>query len=231
MIRRVRHALTDARLRPVVSASLALGVAVGVFALAFGVTAVASGVTVAQACALSLFTFTGASQFSAVSVVAAGGSSLAAFSGAALLAARNGVYALTMAKRLDGSLPKRLVAAQLTIDETTAMAVAQRDPDLQRAAFWVTGLTLFVCWNIGTLIGALAGQAIDPRTFGLDAALPAAFVGMLWPLLRTRRARLAAAIGAAICVALIPVAPVGVPILCAVLAIAIGIPDDGGAPA
>lgn len=227
MIRRVRHVVTDARLRPVASASIALGVAVGVFAVAFGVTAVASGTSLAQACALSLFTFTGASQFSAVSVIAAGGSPLAAYSGAALLAARNGVYALTLADRFDGSLPKRLVAAQLTIDETTAMAVAQDEPDLQRAAFWITGITLFVCWNVGTLVGALAGQAIDPRAFGLDAALPAAFVGMLWPLLRTRRARLAAALGAAICVALIPIAPVGVPILCAVLAIVIGIPDDG----
>jgi 4-azaleucine resistance transporter AzlC len=205
-------------------------VAVGVFAVAFGVTASASGVTVAQACALSLFTFTGASQFSAVSVIAAGGSPLAAYSGAALLAARNGVYALTLADRLEGSLPKRLVAAQLTIDETTAMAVAQDEPDLQRAAFWITGITLFVCWNTGTLIGALAGQAIDPRTFGLDAALPAAFVGMLWPLLRTRRARMAAGLGALICLVLIPVAPVGVPILCSVAAIALGIPDDGARP-
>jgi 4-azaleucine resistance transporter AzlC len=230
VIRRVRHVLADARLAPVASASVALGVAVGVFAVAFGVTASASGVTVAQACALSLFTFTGASQFSAVSVIAAGGSPLAAYSGAALLAARNGVYALTLADRLEGSLPKRLVAAQLTIDETTAMAVAQDEPDLQRAAFWITGITLFVCWNIGTLVGALAGQAVDPRTFGLDAALPAAFVGMLWPLLRTRRARMAAGLGALICLALIPVAPVGVPILCAVAAIALGIPDDGARP-
>jgi predicted branched-subunit amino acid permease len=131
-----------------------------------------------------------------------------------------------MADRLDGSLPKRLVAAHLTLDETTAMAVAQDEPDLQRAAFWITGITLFVCWNVGTLVGALAGQAIDPRTFGLDAALPAAFLGMLWPLLRTRRARMAAALGGLICLVLIPVAPVGVPILCAVSAIVLGVPDE-----
>lgn len=225
MIRTVRAAVADPRLRPVWGACLTLSLAVGVFAVSFGVGAVSAGASVAQTCALSLLTFTGASQFSAISVIGAGGSPLSAYGGAALLAARNGVYALTMAKRIDGPLPKRLVAAQLTIDETTAMSVAQRDPDLQRAAFWITGISLYTFWNIGTLIGALAGQAIDPQTFGLDAAFPAAFVAMLWPLLSVRRARLAAIGGAVICLVLIPFVPVGIPILCASLAILVGVPE------
>jgi 4-azaleucine resistance transporter AzlC len=210
-------------MRPVVGASLTLAVAVGVFAIAFGVGAVSAGGTVLQACAMSLLVFTGASQFSAVSIVASGGSTASALGSAMLLAARNGVYGLTMARHLDGSLARRLVAAQITIDESTAMATAQDDPEARRVAFWITGCAIFVFWNVGTLIGALAGEAIDPETYGLDAAFPAAFVAMLAPHLRTRTGRAVGITGALICLALVPFAPIGVPILCAATAVLIGL--------
>jgi predicted branched-subunit amino acid permease len=96
--------LRDPAVRQVISASVTLGVAVGVFAISFGVSSVAAGATVAQTCALSLLVFTGASQFSAVSVLGSGGSPAAAFGGAALLAARNAVYGLAMAPHLGGRL-------------------------------------------------------------------------------------------------------------------------------
>lgn len=215
--------VTAPELRPVVTASLTIGVAVGVFAIAFGVGAVAAGGTVLQACVMSLLVFTGASQFSAVSVIDSGGSTASALGGAMLLAARNGVYGLSMSRDLDGPLGRRLVAAHLTIDESAAMATAQDDPDARRAAFWVTGCAIFVFWNLGTLIGALAGEAINPETYGLDAAFPAAFVAMLAPHLRTRLGRAVAIVGALICLALIPVAPIGVPILCASAAALLGL--------
>lgn len=211
--------------RDVVNASLLLGVAVGVFGLTFGVGAVSAGASVAQACAMSLLVFTGASQLSAVSVIAAGGSVASALGGAMILAARNGVYGLAMAPILTGTLPRRLLAAQLVIDESTAMATAQRDPDHQRTAFWVTGGTIFVLWNLGTLLGALAGTAIDPETYGLDAAFPAAYLAMVVPHLRHRTGLLAGLTGAAICLVLVPFTPVGVPILCASAAILLGIPQ------
>jgi 4-azaleucine resistance transporter AzlC len=213
-------------LRRVVAASVTLGLATGVFAISFGVLAIAAGATVAQTCVMSLLVFTGASQLSAVSVIGAGGSTGSALGGALLLAARNGVYGLTMAGRLRGRLPTRLLAAQITLDETTAMSSAQDDPEAQRLAFWITGVSVYVFWNLGTLVGALAGNAIDPETYGLDGAFPAAFVGMLWPLLRDGRARLAAVLGAVICLVTIPFAPLGVPMLCATLAIAVGIPAE-----
>ena len=215
--------VTAPDMRPVVVASLTIGVAAGVFAIAFGVGAVSAGGTVLQTCVMSLLVFTGASQFSAVSVVDSGGSTASALGGAMLLAARNGVYGLTMARHIDGSLARRLVAAQLTIDESTAMATAQDDPDARRAAFWITGCAIFVCWNLGTLIGALAGEAIAPQTYGLDAAFPAGFVAMLAPHLRTRTGRAVGLVGAVICVALVPFVPIGVPILCAATAVLIGL--------
>jgi 4-azaleucine resistance transporter AzlC len=220
--------LRDPRMRQVIGACITLGFAVGVFAISFGVAAVSAGASVAQACAMSLLVFTGASQFSAVSVLASGGTAASAFGGAALLSARNGVYGLAMSRHLDGSLGRKLVAAQLVIDESTAMAVAQDDPAHRRAAFWVTGLSVYVFWNTGTLVGALLGTAIDPRTYGLDAAIPAAFVAILFPLLRERVPRRAAIAGALVCLALIPFTPVGVPILCATVGVLFGIPTPEG---
>jgi 4-azaleucine resistance transporter AzlC len=221
----VKHLLRDQRMRQVIGACVTLGIAVGVFAISFGVASVSAGASVAQTCVMSLLVFTGASQFSAVGVIGGGGSAVSAFGGAAVLAARNGVYGLAMSQHLDGSLASRMVAAQLTIDESTAMAVAQDDPEHRRAAFWVTGLSVYLFWNTGTLIGALLGTAIDPRTYGLDAAIPAAFVGIVFPLLRDRVARRAAITGAVVCLALIPFVPVGVPILCAAVGVVFGIPE------
>lgn len=208
-------------------ACLTLSAAVGVFGVSFGVGSVAAGASVLQTCVISLVVFTGASQFSAVSVIGAGGSLGSALGGALLLAARNGVYGMAMSRRLDGSLGRKILAAQLTIDETTAMAIAQPRRRDQQIAFWLTGFTLYTCWNLGTLIGALAGTAIDPTTFGLDVAFPAGFVAMVWPLFTNSAARWAAGIGAVVCLVTVPWTPVGVPILLSVLGVLVGLRDDG----
>lgn len=212
--------------RSVVVAALALGAAVGAFGFVFGVGAVTAGGSVAQACVMSLLVFTGASQLSAVSVIAAGGTSGAAFGGAMLLAARNAVYGLAMSRVIRGSLATRLVAAHLTIDESTAMALSQRDPSHQRVAFWATGLTVFGCWNASTLLGALVGTSINPLDYGLDAAFPAAFCAMVAPHLRHRRGLLAGVAGAVVCLLTIPFTPIGVPILCAAAAVLVGLPEE-----
>lgn len=214
--------------REVVVAALTLGFTVGLFGIVFGVAAVAAGATVAQACVMSLLVFTGASQFSLVSEVGAGAGGAAALGGAVLLAARNTVYGLTMSRVLRGSLATRLLAAQLTIDESTAVATAQPNPELRRLGFWVTGVSVYAFWNVATLIGALAGSSVDVEALGLDIAIPAGFTYMVWPHLRTRRGARAGLIGAAICLALIPFVPAGIPVLGAALAILIGIPHPGG---
>jgi 4-azaleucine resistance transporter AzlC len=221
----------------VVRDSLVLGLAVGVFGVSFGVLAVSTGLTVAQACTMSLLVFTGASQFAAIGIVAAGGSAGYAVGSALLLAARNGAYGLAMSPHLPGGLGYRLVAAHITLDESTAMATAQREPAAVRTAFWVTGVAVLVCWNLGTLGGALAGTAIgDPKTLGLDAAFPAGYVGLLAPHLRTRRGRAAAAFAVAIGLALVPLAPPGTPILASALGVVPAVlfvrpePDPGSEP-
>jgi len=108
------------------------------------------------------------------------------------------------------------------------MAIAQPTRREQQIAFWLTGGALYACWNLGTLIGALAGSAIDPTTFGLDVAFPAGFVAMIWPILSKTEARIAAVVGAAVCLIAVPVTPVGVPILLSVIGVLVGLrsPDD-----
>lgn len=220
----------DAATRSVVGASVTLGAVVGVFGVVFGVGAVAAGGSVLQASAMSLLVFTGASQFTAVSVIDGGGTTGSALSGAMLLAARNGVYGLTMSRHLTGGLARRLVAAQLTIDESTAMATAQDTPAHRRTAFWITGGSVYLFWNLGTLVGALAGSAIDPATYGLDAAFPAGFVAMVAPHFRTPLGRRAGLLGGAICLVTIPFVPVGLSILCAGAAVLVGLPAPGPRP-
>jgi 4-azaleucine resistance transporter AzlC len=209
--------------RDMLTASVTLGAVVGVFGFVFGVGAVSAGGSVLQACAMSLLVFTGASQFSAVSVIDGGGSTGSALIGALLLAARNGVYGLAMSSHLKGPILKRVVAAQLTIDESTAMGTSQTDLAGRSRAFWLTGISVYVFWNLGTLAGALAGSGIDPERYGLDAAFPAGFVAMVAPQLRTSAGRIAAIVGGLICLITIPFVPVGLSILCASIAVLVGV--------
>ncbi|WP_354700656.1 AzlC family ABC transporter permease [Paraconexibacter sp. AEG42_29] len=197
-----------------------VGVAVGLYAVSFGVLAVAAGASTAQAMAMSLLVFTGASQFAFIGVISGGGGAAAALAPALVLAARNAVYGLSVAPLLRGSLGGRLLRAQLVIDESTAMARAQDTPEDARFAFLATGVSVFVCWNAGTLIGALAGSGLgDPRDLGLDAMFPAAFLALLSPQLRRPGAPRVAVTGAAIACVLITLTPAGIPIVAAVLAL------------
>lgn len=204
--------------RTILRDALALGVAVGVFGLSFGVLAVASGISAPMACALSALVFAGGSQFAAVGVIAAGGSPLAAVASGLLLNARYAAFGLALAPVLRGTLLHRAAAAHLVVDESAALALGRRDPREARQAFWTTGIMLFVLWNTGSLLGALAGGAIgDPAALGLDAAFPAGFLALLFPLLTGPRTRVAALSGAGVALALTPFVPPGVPILAAAL--------------
>jgi 4-azaleucine resistance transporter AzlC len=195
---------------------LVVAFAVGVFGIAFGVLAVATGLSAPQAQVMSLLVFTGGSQFAAVGVIDAGGTPLAAVGSAALLAARNGMYGLSLNSILPRGFRRRAVAAQFVIDESAAMASAQQDRAEAQRAFWTTGLGVLVFWNLGTLLGAVGGNAIgDPETFGLDAAFPAGFVALMAPHLRQRPGLVAAIVGGLIALVTIPLVPAGVPILLA----------------
>ncbi len=201
--------------------SLVLGAAVGVLGVSFGVLAEGAGLGVLKTCVLSLTVFTGASQFAAVGVADAGGSIGATLGPALLLAARNVAYGVAMAPIVGRSpLARRLVAAQLVVDETTAMATAQRDPGARAGAFWFTGAAIYGFWNAGTLIGALAGTSLgDPEALGIDAAFPAGFVALVAPHLRSAPGRVAGAVGAVTALGLVPFVAPGLPVVVAAAAV------------
>lgn len=206
----------EAGRREVVRKSLSLGIAVGLYGASFGAAAAAAGFSVVQACAVSLLVFTGASQFALVSVLGAGGSVAAGVASAVLLGGRNGLYAMLLKERIHASGWRRVAAAHVTIDESTAMSTTS-PPAWAGLGFWWTGLTVYVVWNLSTLIGVVSATSVDTQAFGLDGAVGAAFLGLLWP--RLRESWEVALIGAALALVAIPLTPPGVPVLVAGLAI------------
>ncbi len=211
--------------RKVLRDATGIGLAVGAYGLSYGALATASGLSVLQTCALSVLTFTGGSQFALVGVLGSGGSAASGVATALLLGSRNTLYGLRLAPTLQVSGARRAVAAHLTIDETTAMAVGRDDDQSARLAFWATGLAVFVFWNVATLLGAVGATALgDPKALGLDAAVGAAFLALLWPRLRDRGAWVVALLGASVALALTPLVSPGLPILAAgVVAVAVGL--------
>lgn len=182
-------------------------------------TSAGSGLSLLQTCALSLLVFTGASQFALVGALAAGGNPLTAAAGAFFLGARNAFYGLRLSQLLALPHAVRPFAAQWVIDETAAVALAQPTRRSARVGFLVTGLSLYVLWNLTTLLGALGAEAIgDTGAWGLDAAGPAVFLALLAPMLKTVVERAVAGLAVVLGLGLLPVLPAGVPVLVAALA-------------
>ncbi|MGC5364765.1 AzlC family ABC transporter permease [Streptomyces sp. DT24] len=203
----------------VVRDALGVGVAVGLSGFAFGVTSASSGLSLPQTCALSLLVFTGASQFALVGALAAGGNPYTAAAGAFFLGVRNAFYGLRLSQLL--ALPRavRPFAAQWVIDETTAVTLPQPTRRAARIGFTVTGITLYVLWNLTSLVGALGAEALgDTDAWGLDAAGPAVFLALLAPMLKSATERITAALAVALALGLLPVLPIGAPVLLAALA-------------
>ncbi|MEU0571183.1 AzlC family ABC transporter permease [Nonomuraea sp. NPDC005983] len=200
---------------------LGVGLAVGLSGLAFGAAAVTAGLSVAQACVLSLLAFTGASQFALAGAVGAGGNLVAAAAGALLLGGRNTLYGLRLADLLRVRGPRRLLAAHGVIDETTAVSLAQPTAQGARAGFTATFVSLYLTWNLTTLLGALGTSFLgDPGVLGLDAVGPATFLAILWPRLTgSAELRRLAAAGAAIALLASPFLPPGVPVLLSAAAV------------
>jgi 4-azaleucine resistance transporter AzlC len=212
----VTDQLSAAERRGIVRDGIAVGVATGAYGTAFGALSVAAGLDLWQTCALSLLVFTGASQFAVVGVLASGGAPLSGAATALMLGARNTLYGLRLAPLLGWTGWRRLAAAQLVIDESTAMSVTRDSRAAAKVGFLSTGLAVFALWNTATAIGAVAGEAIgDPRAYGLDAAVGAAFLALLWPRLSDRGNQLVAVLAAAVALCLVPVASAGVPVLAA----------------
>jgi 4-azaleucine resistance transporter AzlC len=200
---------------------LPFSIAVLGFGISFGVLARPVMGPVAPI-VMSAVMFAGSAQFAAASILSAGGTLAAAVIAAILLNARYGPIGVSVAPSLGGSVWSRFLRAQLVVDETWALSADGRgghDPRIIVGA----GLVLYAAWVAGTALGVLFGDLIgDPARFGLDAAFPALFLALLVTTLDRREAWIVAGLGAAIGLALTPVAPPGVPIVAAGLACLLG---------
>ena len=212
-----------------VRSALSVAIAVSAYGFSFGALSVAAGLDVWQTCVLSLLMFSGGSQFALIGLIASNGLAAApsAIAASVLLGSRNTLYAIRMSPIVGPGFWRRFAAGWITIDESTAVATAQPDLRSQRLGFWVTGLVIFVGWNLTTLAGALAGNLIgDVKQYGLDAAAAAAFLGLLWPRLAHLQPIVVAVAAAVVATVLTPWLPPGLPIIAAAgVAVLVGLFD------
>jgi predicted branched-subunit amino acid permease len=204
--------------------AVSIALATTPFGLTFGAIAGASGLTLLETMGFSLFVFTGSAQFAAVAILGEGGAVGAAVSAGLLLNLRSLAFGILLAPDLRGPLWWRALVSQLVIDESTAVATVEEDTAARRWGFLAGGIAVFTLWNLSTLVGAAvvatAGDAI--MRFGLDATIPAAFLGLLWPRMGEPDQSRVALVGAAIALALTPFLPPGVVVVAAVLAVLAG---------
>jgi predicted branched-subunit amino acid permease len=198
--------------------ALSVAFTVGLYGAAFGAAGVTAGFSILQTCLLSILLFSGASQFAVVGIMGAGGSAVSAIATSTLLGFRNALYGLQMAPILKVKGLKRILAAQITIDESTAVATLQENDADRRRGFYITGVGVYIFWNLFTFLGALGASAIgDPSVWGLDAAVPAAFCGLIWPRLKNKTHFVVSAVAIAWALLLTPITPAGIPIITTVL--------------
>jgi 4-azaleucine resistance transporter AzlC len=189
----------------------------GVVGVSYGAISVGGGLDLWVPVVLSLIVFAGASQFLFVGIVAAGGSPIAATVAGLLVNSRHVAFGLAVSDVI-GSGWRRPLGSHLMTDENVAFALGQEDQRQKRAAYWACGIGVFVCWNLGVLVGALAGSVIaDTDDFGLDAAFPAVLLALVLPSLRDKSTRTAALVGSVVALALTPFLPAGLPVLLALV--------------
>jgi predicted branched-subunit amino acid permease len=188
-----------------------LAVAVGAFGITYGVLAQASGFGALETLVFSATPFAGSAQFVAAAVLAA-----------TMLNARYLPIGLSVAPAMRGGRLERFLRAQLVVDEAWAVShlgKGRYDAQLLLGA----GLTLYLSWVVGTLLGIVGGDALgDPKDLGLDAAFPALFLALLAGQIKGRLGAVAAVLGAAVALALVPFVPVGIPIVAAAVVCLLG---------
>jgi branched chain amino acid efflux pump len=213
---------SEPQVRDGVRAALPLALGPALFGASFGVLAESSGMGAAAAIVMSATTFGGSSQFAAASVLETGGTALAAILAAVFLNARYVAMSIAVASIFPGGRMRRLASSQLIVDESWALA--GRSGRFQWQILVGAGVLLYALWVASTALGTVVGEALgDPSSLGLDAAFAALFLALAFPYVRERRALQAAALAAAITLALLPIAPAGVPIVAASFACLLGL--------
>jgi predicted branched-subunit amino acid permease len=172
---------------------------------------------------MSAILFAGGAQFAAVAVLQAGGAAGAAIAAGLLMNARFIPMSLAMAPWLRGGRVRKGIEAQAIVDASFVIA-AQGGGRFDREILFGATIPQWFCWVGGTVAGvALGGVIPDPAQLGFDAIFPAFYLALLAYEARTRAAIPVIALAAAITLALMPVAPAGVPVVAAAAAALIGL--------
>ena len=200
---------------PFLLPSIALSISFGVLAEpVLGATA---------AIVMSVIVFGGSAQFAALSVLAGGGGAGPAVTAGLLMNTRFLPMGLAFGPSLPGGAFRRALQGQAVVDPSWAIA-NRGDGRFDRHLLIGATIPQFVGWVGGTVVGVFAGDVLgDPAALGLDALFPAFYLALLVEELRGRRAMIAAALGAAIAVSLLPFAPPGLPVIAATSAALIGL--------
>lgn len=217
--RRPQHSLAPVadRHRAGIRRGAEFGIAVFAIAISFGVLARPTMGTIAPI-VMSITVFSGAGQFGALAVLAAGGGAGAAIAAGVLLNARYVAMGVALAPSLPGRPLSRAAFALTTVDASWA-AASRGDGTFDPWYMAGASVPQYLGWVLGTVIGVLIGPALgDPRALGLDALFPAFFVALLFEEARGRRKLAAAGGGAGIALGLTPLVPAGLPILAATAA-------------
>src|SRR3954470_19654005 len=226
-----RQADRRARLLDGVRAGVPFAIAGGLLALSFGVVAEGAGLSAAAAIAMSAIVFAGAAQFTAIAILAQGGTVGAAVLAAALVNSRFLPMGAALGPSLPGGPLRRAAQGQAVVDASWAIA-GRGDGTVDRWLLFGSTAPQYVGWVAGTVAGALGGNVLgDARALGLDAIYPAFFLSLLVKELGDRRSRLVAGLGALVALVLVPIAPAGVPVLAASLAALIGLHSSARAEA
>jgi 4-azaleucine resistance transporter AzlC len=211
------------RLREGLRAGVPFALAGGLLALSFGVVAKGAGLSPGAAIAMSAIVFAGSAQFTAIAILSQGGTVAAALLAAALVNSRFLPMGVALGPSLPGGPLRRAAQGQAIVDASWAIA-GRGDGTFDRWLLFGSTSVQYVGWVGGTVAGALGGNILgDPEKLGLDAVYPAFFLALLIEELNDRRSRIVAGLGGLIALALVPVAPAGVPVLAASLAALLGL--------
>ncbi|MEU0584279.1 AzlC family ABC transporter permease [Streptomyces sp. NPDC006132] len=193
--------------------------AVGVIGVSYGALAVTSGFPWWFPVLMGALVLAASSEILFVGIIAAGGSPLAALLAGLLVNARHLPFGLAVPDVL-GRGRRKVLGTHLMNDETVVFALAQDEPERRRAAYWLCGLGILVCWPAGAALGALLGSVVrDTDALGLDAMFPAVILALILPALTTRPLRRTALAGAALALTVTPFLPAGLPVLTALAAL------------
>jgi predicted branched-subunit amino acid permease len=167
--------------------------------------------------------FAGSAQFAAIAIIGAGGGAGAAVAAAMLMNSRFLPMSAAVGPSFRGGPLRRAAKGQAVVDASWALS-SRGDGSFDEHLLLGASALAYATWVAGTAVGALWGDKLgDPDALGLDAIFPAFFFGLLLNELRSPRSRGVAALGTALALVLVPIAPPGVPVLVASLASLVGL--------